>query len=175
MGTLSILMLTVVSYYYGCDRVFKQLFYLFMCRKLLTCIIKVRSGKTVDKVIEDTIERNLGQQDVFDDLEDKSQRKIMTLNDMLENQEKPEDIKIDGINKILYEKCFGNDQYQNDEEKVEYEESIKQMVQTIKILQKDKVSTPWVNYKRDFTLAFGPKRNLHSTKEKELQAEKAES
>ena len=154
--------MAIVSYYYGCDRVLKQLFYLIMCRRCLKIIIKVRRGKNFDKVIEDEVEKNFGHQDLFDDLDTKQITKEITLFSMLEKQEKPEEVKIENINKILYDKCFNDDQYQNDEEKEEYEESIEQMVQTIKILHDEKVSTPWVNYKRDFSLAFGPKSNLVS-------------
>lgn len=110
--------------------------------------------------MEDEIERNFGHQELFDDLDEKSKAKDVTLFDLLEKEEKPEEVKIENINKILYEKCFINDQYQNDEEKEEYNKSIDQMVQTIKILHDAKVSTPWVNYQRDFSLAFGPEADL---------------
>ena len=89
---------------------------------------------------------------------------------MLEKQDKPENIKIDNINEILYKNCCLEDQYQNDEEKEDYEESISQMVQTIKILHEQKTSTPWVNYKNDLKLAFGPKSDLQKKNDLVIEA-----
>ena len=68
-GILAIMALTIFSYYYGVDRVLKQIFYLIMCRKCLRFIINIRRGKNFDKVIEDEIERNFGHQELFDDLD----------------------------------------------------------------------------------------------------------
>ena len=94
---------------------------------------------------------------------------------MLKNEKKSEDNKIETVsdskkldkeitarlNEELREECFVNDQFQNDEEKIEYGESTFQMKKVIKIMHDRKETTPWKNYKKDFKKAFGPKDKLN--------------
>ena len=51
-------------------------------------------------------------------------------------------------------KCEQNDRYENDDDRIHYENSSELMLTAIKYRHQIESRNPWVNYKRDFFKAF---------------------